>query len=774
MSLCAGWIAAAVACILLSAALPVRGAERYAIPLTVTSELPLSNVPMDPEIDFARIIADAGLPGVLDPNSIEVIDALTGEAVPHALGEGFRYGDRGRVQWVIEDPEHVRYEIRFTTTARRVMLAPARHTPRIGTGDLLRYNAGEPRPVTAIGLCGLVDVTGDGRGDLVGCWNYAWRPGEPWDGVFCFPRVGGDDALEVADPVRLRYVEEPGSREFRDISHIYMAADLADLDGDGLVDLVYSPRGGEKLHFYRNSGERDAGGMPIFVAAGGVPRGTEQWAPCRAVDLDGDGAIDIVVASTFLRNTNPDGWPPMLADPVAIDAGEGACFLDVDGDGRLDAVCLVAPEEGDARAKRVAWRRNEGGDPPRFGPPQVLGDIDCWWCTSVAPAVDGDRRGIIVGHDLWQQVTFFEQTVIGPQPRFRRAARAESLSAVLALSDQAWPCLCDWDGDGDLDLLVGGGYGWPRIVINEGTTQRPVFAEARPILADGEPIRILRNEVLDCEHWHNMGYPYPVFVDWDGDGLPDLMLPNETNRIFWYRNIGTREEPRFGERRQIICDGYPDGPEQRARSAELAGNRDTPNQPYPCEETRPFFWRTGAGFADLNGDGLMDLVTHDGFTRKLTLFVQYRDDTGELRLRKQGLLRLADGRSIDASLVVPGARWSERFVCVDWDGDGLIDIVYSCAGSDPNAASIFLLRNCGSATEPVFEPPVTLCCFGEPIKITYHGPHPWVGDLTGDGRPDILACVEWSVYPFFSHAAVVMSRRPEFVLGPVVVVGVEG
>jgi hypothetical protein len=131
-------------------------------------------------------------------------------------------------------------------------------------------------------------------------------------------------------------------------------------------------------------------------------------------------------------------------------------------------------------------------------------------------------------------------------------------SAVMSLSDQAWPFLCDWDDDGDLDMLVGGGYGWPRILINNGTSRKPAFSEPQFILSEGKPIRILRDEVLGGKHWHNMGYPYPAYVDWDGDGLPDLMLPNETNRIFWYRNIGTRKGPRFGPRLQLICDGYPD------------------------------------------------------------------------------------------------------------------------------------------------------------------------------------------------------------------------
>jgi hypothetical protein len=163
----------------------------------------------------------------------------------------------------------------------------------------------------------------------------------------------------------------------------------------------------------------------------------------------------------------------------------------------------------------------------------------------------------------------------------------------------------------------------------------------------------------------------------------------------------------------------------------------------------------------------MDMITHHGHTRKLTLFVQYRDDAEQLRLRKEGPLTLADGRLIDDTIVDRAKHWTESFRCVDWDGDGLIDIIYSCAGTEAAKGSIYLLRNCGTATDPVFEPPVTLCCFGDPIKVTSHGPHPAVADINGDGKPDILTCVEWSVYPFFSHAAIDMESRPEYELGPV-------
>ncbi len=740
----------------------------YVVRLTIASDLPFAKVPMDPTIDFGALIRDAKLPGVLNPNSIVVVDAATGQAVPHATTEDFAYGDKGRVEWVVQDPSHKVYELRFKTVGKRPPLAPAKYTPLIGVGDLLRYNAGEPRPVLVCYPSRLVDLTGDGRRDLVGCWNYAYRPGWPWDGVICYPRVGRADQFLFGDLVRVRHVDKAGSTAFKHFSRIYMHADFADLNGDGRIDLVYSPSGGKQIQLYLNSGERDAGGMPVFVAGGSVSRQTSTWGPCRAVDLNRDGAVDFVLGNLYLKNTNAKGWPIQLAKGASLDVGRDPCFYDVDGDGRLDAVGLLPGARGDVHEYRLAWRRNLGGDPPRFGHDQAVQGIDVWWPTYLAAVTDGPRRGLLVLHDVFRVVSFYEHVRdANGELHFRRYGRALSDSAVMALSDQAWPFVCDWDGDGDRDILVGGGYGWPRIIVNRGTNDRPAYAEPQPILADGRPIRLLRDEILGGKHWHNMGYPLPCCVDWDGDGLPDLMLPNETNRIFWYKNIGTRTQPRFGKRGQVICDGYPDSPEKRAQSAKLAGDKGVPNNPYPYEKDRPFLWRTGAGFADLNGDGLMDMITHDGHVRKLTLFAQSRDAAGKLRLKKDRQLKLADGRSIDDSIIGRKAHWTESFRCADWDGDGLQDVIYSVAGHVPPPSSVFLLRNCGTKTDPKFEDPVGLCCFGKPIRITAHGPHPAVADMDGDGKPDLLTCVEWSVYPFYSHAAIQMKTRPACTLGTV-------
>ena len=89
--------------------------DTYQFLLTVTSELPFPNVPMDPVVDFAQLMADADIPGFFDPNSVSVVDSKTGQTVPHALSDDFAYGDKGRVEWVIRDPSHTLYQVCFRT-----------------------------------------------------------------------------------------------------------------------------------------------------------------------------------------------------------------------------------------------------------------------------------------------------------------------------------------------------------------------------------------------------------------------------------------------------------------------------------------------------------------------------------------------------------------------------------------------------------------------------------------------------------------------------------
>ena len=71
----------ALACVLFVAAgsPATEPVKMYHVSLVVESELPFPNVPMDPMIDFASLISKVGASGVLDANTIQVVEVKTGE-----------------------------------------------------------------------------------------------------------------------------------------------------------------------------------------------------------------------------------------------------------------------------------------------------------------------------------------------------------------------------------------------------------------------------------------------------------------------------------------------------------------------------------------------------------------------------------------------------------------------------------------------------------------------------------------------------------------------
>ena len=70
------------------------------------------------------------------------------------------------------------------------------------------------------------------------------------------------------------------------------------------------------------------------------------------------------------------------------------------------------------------------------------------------------------------------------------------------------------------------------------------------------PVRIEADgEVIDTGR--DAGYAGPLMMDYDGDGLPDLLVSSFSGNIRFFRNVGERSEPRFEEQEPLAAEGEP-------------------------------------------------------------------------------------------------------------------------------------------------------------------------------------------------------------------------
>ena len=91
----------------------------------------------------------------------------------------------------------------------------------------------------------------------------------------------------------------------------------------------------------------------------------------------------------------------------------------------------------------------------------------------------------------------------------------------------------DWDNDGDFDLLIGCFDGHLKLRINEGTAEKYAFAtNNQTVEAGGKPLEV---EKHCC----------PVVVDWDQDGLWDLLAGSDEGSVTWFKNVGSKTAPEF-------------------------------------------------------------------------------------------------------------------------------------------------------------------------------------------------------------------------------------
>ena len=124
----------------------------------------------------------------------------------------------------------------------------------------------------------LVDLTGDGRLDLVGTLPHYYAPGGELGGIVCIPQVVAETRgeLEFGEMARLRYKQSAEDDQLKHFMGPYLVADVVDVNRDGRPDVIYTTTSKttrfqsdknihKYVHVFLNSGRRDAGGMPEFV-----------------------------------------------------------------------------------------------------------------------------------------------------------------------------------------------------------------------------------------------------------------------------------------------------------------------------------------------------------------------------------------------------------------------------------------------------------------------------------------------------------------------------
>ena len=357
--------------------------------------------------------------------------------------------------------------------------------------------------------------------------------------------------------------------------------------------------------------------------------------------------------------------------------------------------------------------------------------------TISVPGADGSRSRLIIGGEC----AIYEHDCTGNlngTPRFGNPLALLERNAPLYGGSLTVPNVVDWDGDGVLDIVAGNSEARLLFFKNNGTDRKPVFGLPVELKADGATICLRAGYyIVQGPYEGAWGYLCPTVYDWNGDGLPDVVVSGSKAKYEVFLNVGTRTEPRLAAPFTLRCDGL-----------DLHG-----------------VWRVRPAIAEIDGCTCILIMDDDD---AIHMYRKVDDRTVE----DAGKVLLADGGTITGHNSGEGenlgyGQWGRgKLRLFDWDGDGDMDLFVgtikrSCYPSPDdglpyrrykqkqNGMQVLFFENLGGFR---FAAPKQAQVGGEDFYLGAHSnaPEPCLLGDTSHG-PNLLVGCESGKYFFFNR-----------------------
>ena len=272
-----------------------------------------------------------------------------------------------------------------------------------------------------------------------------------------------------------------------------------DVDGDGDIDVLSASLWDHKIAWYENDGDENFTAHDITTSA-------DYAYSVYAVDVDGDGDIDVLSASgdhkiAWYENDGSESFTAATITSSA-DGASSVYAVDMDGDGDIDVLSASIYDD------TIAWYENDGSE--SFTAHTISTSADGAWSV-YAVDLDGDGDiDVLSSSGSDDKIAWYENDGAS-DPSF--AATTITTDADGAYSVYA----VDMDGDSDIDVLSASGND-DKIAWYEN---------------DGSESFTAHTITTSAGHAHSV---YAVDVDGDGD-IDVLSASVSDDKIAWYENI---------------------------------------------------------------------------------------------------------------------------------------------------------------------------------------------------------------------------------------------